>query len=555
MKRVWLLGLALPGILSAQQLPLKHSPQPTRPAIDSADMMTRAYILADDSMQGRGPGTAGATRATSYIASELARLKLVPGGDNGTYFQELPLKETAIGTPTLRAGDTELAPWTDFVPYFLRAAANRFRPVDGVPVVFGGVVGDSAHWVTAEQARGKLVILLMPKRPNGERQYVSATSLATLETFKQAAGVGAVSLDVAPVNLTRALRQTSGFMADGDSTPLPAVVLFSMAGAAKLFDRPLDSLAAGDAGRTLHGDLGIQVRSLGSRNVIGILPGSDPKLKGQVVAMGVHSDHVGMQSTPLDHDSIRAYNTELERRGLQGPARGMGSARSADIVINMDSLRKIRPARPDSIFNGADDDGSGSTSLLEIMEAFATARERPRRTLLFIWHTGEEMGLLGSAYHTTHTAVPRDSIVAYLNQDMVGRGMASDITGGGPRYLQLIGPRRLSTELGDIIEAVNKTEKEPMELDYSYDANGHPYNRYCRSDHAMYARFGIPVTQFSAGYHIDYHQLTDEPQYLNYPHLARIAQLVHDVAERVANLDHRLVVDQPKPDPTTACRQ
>lgn len=554
MKPVWLLGLALTGILSAQQQPLKHQPQPTKPAIDSADMMTRAYILADDSMQGRGPGTVGATRATAYIASELARLKLVPGGDHGTYFQELPLRETTLGNPSLRAGDTGLTLWADFVPYFLRMAANRFRPVDGMPVVFGGVVGDSAHWITPDQARGKMVILLMPRRPSGERQYVSAATLTSVANFRQAGGIGAVSLDVAPANLPRALHQPAGFMADGDSTPIPAVVLFSTAGAAKLFDQPLDSLAAGAAGRTLHGDLGIQVRSLGSRNVIGILPGSDPALKGQVVAMGAHSDHVGMQPTPLDHDSIRAYNTELERRGLQGPARGMGSAR-ADIVINMDSLRKIRPARPDSIYNGADDDGSGSTSLLEIMEAFATSRQRPKRTLLFIWHTGEEMGLLGSAYHTTHTAVPRDSIVAYLNQDMVGRGMASDITGGGPRYLQLIGPRRLSTELGDIIEAVNQAAKEPMDLDYSYDANGHPYNRYCRSDHAMYARFGIPVTQFSAGYHIDYHQLTDEPQYLNFPHLARIAQLVHDVAERVANLDHRLVVDQPRPDPAAACRQ
>lgn len=555
MKPILILLLALSGTLRAQEQPLKHQPQPTSPAIDSADLMTRAYILADDSMQGRGPGTIGATRATAYIASELARLKLVPGGDHGSYFQELPLKEFTIGDPRLSAGDTPLEPWTEFAPFFIRVAADRFRAIDGMAVVYGGTVGDSTHMLTAEQARGKMVVLNMPLRPNGTRQYVSVASLAQLPQLRDAFGIAAVALDVAPPQLGRLLRQPSGIMADGDTTRLPAVVLFSAAGAAKLFDQPVDSLAPGAPGRTLHGDLAIRSRLLGSRNVIGLLPGSDPALKGQVVAMGAHNDHVGMQAEPLDHDSVRAYNIELQRRGLQGPAMGFSSSRVADLVVNVDSLRKLRPARPDSIFNGADDDGSGSSSLLEIAEAFATSRARPKRTLLFIWHTGEEMGLLGSNWHTTHPAVPLDSIVAYLNQDMVGRGMASDITGGGPDYIQLIGPRRLSTELGDIIEAVNAGWSHPMLLDYSFDANGHPYNRYCRSDHAMYARFGIPVTQFSAGYHVDYHQLTDEPQYLNFPHMARIAQLVHDVAERVANLDHRLVVDKPKPDPNAPCRQ
>lgn len=555
MRPTFLVLLTLSSTLAAQEQPLKHAPRPTRPAIDSTDMMTRAYILADDSMQGRGPGTEGARRATAYIAAELARLKLVPGGDSGTYFQALPLKEFTVGNARLLAGDTPLELWTEFAPYFIRVAADRFQPVEGGAVVYGGVAGDTATMLTADQARGKIVVFRMPLRLNGTAQYVSVSALAQLAQLREARGIAAVSLDVAPAQLNRALRQPSGIMESGETHPLPAVILLSTAGAAKLFDRPFDSLSVGEPGRQLHGDLGIQARSLGSRNVIGLLPGSDAALKGQVVAMGAHSDHVGIQPSPLDHDSVRAYNIELERRGLQGPAKGFGSSRSADIVINIDSLRKLRPARPDSIFNGADDDGSGSASLLEIAEAFATARERPKRTLLFIWHTGEEMGLLGSNWHTTHTAVPRDSIVAYLNMDMVGRGMASDITGGGLNYIQLIGPRRLSTELGDIIEGVNKGWSQPMELDYSFDANGHPYNRYCRSDHAMYARFGIPVTQFSAGYHVDYHQLTDEPQYLNFPHMARIAQLIHDTAERVANLDHRLVVDKPKPDPNAPCRQ
>ncbi|MEO8202184.1 MAG: M28 family peptidase [Gemmatimonadota bacterium] len=551
-----ILLLAAPVELQSQGLPLKHQPQPTHPAIDSADLMTRDYILADDSMQGRGPGLVGATRATAYIASELARMKLVPGGDAGTFFQVLPLVENTVSDSTRLSAEGEaLTLWSDVAPYALRVDASRLRPLDGIQVIYGGVAGDSSHMITAEQARGKLVVLTMPRRPDGSRQYLPMSFLLRLSQVSDAAGIAAVSLDVAPPQLLRAVQAPSMTMSTGDTTTLLTPLLMTTDGAQKFFSQPLDSLPVGAAGRQVRGNVIVVSRSLGARNVIGLLPGSDPALKAQVVAMGAHSDHVGMLDHPIDHDSVRAYNFELERRGQRGPIRGYGSASVPDLKVNVDSLRAIRPARPDSIFNGADDDGSGSSSLLEIAEAFASSRERPRRTLLFIWHTGEEMGLDGSAWHSTHTAVPRDSNVAYLNMDMVGRGMASDITGGGPRYLQLIGPRRLSTELGDRIEEVNRGWKVPMLLDYSFDADGHPYNRYCRSDHAMYARFGIPVTQFSAGYHVDYHQVTDEPQYLNYPHMALIAQFIHDVAARVANLDHRLVVDKPLPDPNAPCKQ
>ena len=211
--------------------------------------------------------------------------------------------------------------------------------------------------------------------------------------------------------------------------------------------------------------------------------------------------------------------------------------------------------RLDSIFNGADDDGSGTVSVLEIAEAFSKAANKPKRSLLFVWHAGEEKGLWGSEYFTDHPTVPRDSIVAQLNMDMVGRGGPHDEEKGGPGYLQLIGSRRLSTELGDLVEAVGKTEPTPFKFDYSYDANGHPQQYYCRSDHYEYARYGIPITFFSTGGHRDYHQVTDEPQYIDYAQLSRVANLVHDVAERVANLDHRVVVDKAKPDPKGQCRQ
>ena len=230
-----------------------------------------------------------------------------------------------------------------------------------------------------------------------------------------------------------------------------------------------------------------------------------------------------------------------------------------------DSLRKVYPARLDSISNGADDDGSGSVSILEIAEAFAKGPAKPKRSLIFIWQTGEEKGLWGSQWFTNHPTVPRDSIVADLNLDMVGRGAATDVTGknkedqelfGAENYLQLVGSRRLSTELGDIAEQVNATEAMPFKFDYSMDANGHPQNIYCRSDHANYARYGIPVIFFTTGGHADYHQVTDEPEYIQYQHMARVDQLVYDIALKVGDLDHRVVVDKAKPDsPFARCQQ
>jgi Zn-dependent M28 family amino/carboxypeptidase len=178
---------------------------------------------------------------------------------------------------------------------------------------------------------------------------------------------------------------------------------------------------------------------------------------------------------------------------------------------------------------------------------------------------GEEEGMLGSRYFTDHPTVPRDSIVAQLNVDMIGRGASSDITGSGKDgsllhgrdegYLQLIGSRRLSTELGDLVEDVNTKTKAGFQFDYGLDSDGHPQNIYCRSDHYMYARYGIPIVFFTTGGHRDYHQVTDEPEYLQFDQYRRATQLIHDVAARVADLDHRPVVDKPKPDPKGACVQ
>jgi hypothetical protein len=336
----------------------------------------------------------------------------------------------------------------------------------------------------------------------------------------------------------------------------PAVISVTRRAAESLLGAPLEGLQPGAAGKRVRGRIDVATQPTPpARNVIAVLPGSDPALRGQYVALGAHNDHIGTRSAPVDHDSLRARLLVLRPGGEGSGNRTPTAEEAARIRTLLDSMRALRPPRVDTVNNGADDDGSGSMALLEIAEAMVNAREQPKRSILFVWHTAEEGGLVGARYFTDNPTVPRDSIVAQINIDMIGRGTARDFQGGNPDYVALVGSRRLSTELGDLVEAANAAQRRPLAFDYSWDANGHPQNIYCRSDHAHYARYGIPVVFFFTGLHPDYHMPTDEPQYLDYPHYTRITQFVHDLTLRVANLDHRLVVDKPKPDPNAGCRQ
>jgi Zn-dependent M28 family amino/carboxypeptidase len=201
----------------------------------------------------------------------------------------------------------------------------------------------------------------------------------------------------------------------------------------------------------------------------------------------------------------------------------------------------------DSIANGADDDGSGSMAMLEIAEAIQRAPVKPKRSILFVWHTAEEDGLVGSRWFSDNPTVPITSIVAQINMDMIGRGRAEDVPGGGPDYLGIVGANRLSSELGARVAAINAKQSKPLKLDDRFDRTiswGGYNNIYGRSDHANYARYNIPIVFFFTGLHGDYHQVTDEPQYIDFPHYARITQYVHDLTVDVANLNKRPVVDR-----------
>ena len=541
-----------------------HPPTPTVGAITAADAMTRLYIFADDSMLGREAGTLGNVKGTNYIAAEMQRMGLEPGGENGTYFQTVPVVISRIDSArSISVNGAPLVLGSDFLPVYA-GTASRVLPVgettrslNGVQVVYGGRIG--GQLIAPEAAAGKLVVFTTPPSTTARKDYRFYLGAPMLQ-YASAAGLAGVTLDGMTEAQIGRLRGAQTHPRSEPTLPTgPAVMILSPSAAERLLGvTSLDGLTVGATGATVSGDIGFvdTPSAYPARNVIGILRGSDAALRGQYVAVGAHNDHIGITSHPLDHDSVLANNMVIRRQGVQDPVRQPTAAEAARIAVLRDSLTRAHGGvRPDSINNGADDDGSGTVALLEIAQRFATAPERTRRSLLFVSHTGEEKGLWGSEWFTDHPTVPRDSIVAQLNMDMVGRGKPTDIMGRGPNNIQLIGPRRLSTQLGDLIDSVNAARTPHMDIDASFDANGHPLNRYCRSDHYMYARYGIPITYFSLGYHTDYHQVTDEPQYIDYGHLARVAQFVHDIAEAVANRPQRLVVDKPIPDLNAGCRQ
>ncbi|HEU4699372.1 MAG TPA: M28 family peptidase [Gemmatimonadales bacterium] len=549
---------AAPAVVPAPdtKLPLKLAPRPTKPAITAADLMTRLYIYADDSLQGREAGTIGNVKATDYLAREMQRLGLKPAGENGTYFQTIPLKTRAVdAASSFTAGGTALAFGSEWA-----VTGRESVALPSVPVIYGGNLGDG-NLVDSAQAAGKLVVFTLPENA-GRAAMAKARGIAQ--------GAALVALVAPPVYLEYFSRPAT-FLDTGEAPPAgaPKAQLF-LASADKLFDAPVASLQPGAAGKTAAVDVKIVVAPVEhpARNVVAILPGSDPKLRGQYVAIGAHNDHVGIEREVVDHDSLRIFNHIVRPGGAENRNAEATPEQQAQVNALLAEYRAKHPGtqRADSIANGADDDGSGTVAVLEIAEKLASLKGKaaPKRSILFVWHVGEEKGLLGSQWYTDHPTVERDSIVAQLNMDMVGRGNAWDVTGeskegavlrGGPNYLQLVGSRRLSTELGDLVEQVNRDGKHGFVFDYAIDANGHPQNIYCRSDHYEYARYGIPVTFFTTGGHSDYHQVTDEPQYIDYDRMARVSQLVEGVALRVANLDHRIVVDQPKPDPHGGCRQ
>jgi hypothetical protein len=262
-----------------------------------------------------------------------------------------------------------------------------------------------------------------------------------------------------------------------------------------------------------------------TRNVVGMIPGTDPRLRDTYVMFGAHYDHIGYQQTAPGQG----------RGGGFGGGGGGGAAGAPPAAGGCVGQTRDTPKPGDIINNGADDDGSGTVSIMAIAKAFATG-PKPKRSLLFVWHAGEEAGLLGSRYMADYPEVPLDKVAAQLNIDMVGRNRCDDPKESNTVYV--VGSDRISTELHNMNEESNGSLEKPMKLDYEMNDPADPESIYTRSDHYSYASKGIPIIFFTTGLHKDYHYVTDEVDKILFPKMTRIAQLVYTTANRLANLDH-----------------
>jgi hypothetical protein len=254
------------------------------------------------------------------------------------------------------------------------------------------------------------------------------------------------------------------------------------------------------------------VRTRLTRNVVGIVPGTDAKLRDNYVAFGAHYDHIGYM------DSV------------SGAGRGVGT-----FSTSCPGQTRDTPRPGDVVNNGADDDGSGTVALMALAKEFAQG-SKPKRSLLFVWHSGEEAGLYGSRFYADFPIVPLDRISAQLNIDMIGRNRCDDAAEENTVYL--VGADRISTELHNVNEEANASLSKPLTLNYDLNDPADPESIYTRSDHYSYASKGVPIIFFTTGLHRDYHYLTDEVSKIDFTKLTRITELVYATGTRVANLDH-----------------
>lgn len=497
------------------------------PRIEETDLREWLTTLSADAMQGRAAFTEGYGLAAAYVAHELARLGVEPLGAGGTYYQPVTRQSyrvTRNSSITVTAnGATRTFKHSDHVAFPALAGGKQTLQFSGVEFVGYGL---PAHAQAREDLTDKLVVVFSGTPADVDRRALPR-ALATVAGRGDAlvqSGAGAViglSAAIAPGQAAgNGRRGRAGASSPIDLTTVERVdrlrapvvsaddtfFEFLMAGSRVPFaelraraDRgePLDQFTLSNVRVTIEIDQRYEpVRAERTHNVVGLVPGSDPALRDTYVLFGAHLDHVGVAA--------------------------------GDVVPG----RANTPVAEDAIWNGADDDGSGSSAVLAIAKAMATG-PRPARSTIFVWHGAEEEGLLGSQAMADDPVVPLDRIQAVFNVDMIGRNRNDDP--GQHNTVYVVGADRISTDLHNIVEATNARSAQPLTLDYWYNDPSDPESFYTRSDHYSYAVKGVPAAFFFTGPHADYHANTDTVDKILFPKLARITQLIYEAGFHLAD--------------------
>ena len=494
MKKVLVIVLALSTLNGFAQKTAK--PDPYAKVITPADLKKRLYIVASADMQGRETATAGQRKAAAYIESEFKSLGLQPG-NNGNYQLFYNVYQDSLTNAKLQVNGEDYQLDKDFNPSINNIPSTmRFSEV----VFVGANAADSLK--TANLAgRAVLIVGGLPQRFG--RGGPGASIYGTLIAKGVAAiiSVGNNYPMATPAN-RKGFQSTSLFKRN--ITPQLFTVSENVAKAIVGADYE-SAKSSTSLVKTYPADVLLDVEKTSltaqSSDVIGVLPGTD--LKDEYLVISAHYDHLGL--------------------------------------------------RNGNIYYGADDDGSGTVSILQIAQAFAKAKAEgkgPRRSIVFLANSGEEEGLWGSDYYTSHPTVPLDKTTADLNIDMIGRTDSSRKVGDSLNYVYVVGDDKLSTDLRTISEAANKKYVK-MELDYKFNDPNDPNNIYFRSDHYNFAKHGVPIIFYYDGMlGADYHKPTDTPDKINYNLMAKRAQLVFYTAWEMANRNDMLKRDIAMPIPT-----
>ena len=525
---------ARPAAATATSAALPAASLEAANAITAARLSEHLHFIASDAMGGRDTPSKGLDDTAKFLADNLAKLKIKPAGDDGTYFQKIELVSFKVDPvkSSFRLPDRAFKFGEDFL-----VGAGRSASASGALVYAGHgyvVKSKNINAYNGLDVRDKVVIVAAGVLPQGvtradlkgkagEGDWEDAESYARKN--------GAKGLIRVPRNFERIWR-FGRFMSERDNyqvarfTPagggmgellvvLPSAALLDMlfAGEKRAGSDILKGIMAGEAGESFNLGAGKRVdiavsvaaKKALTQNVVGVLEGGDAKLKQEYVAIGAHYDHVGV-GTAVNNDSI---------------------------------------------YNGADDDGSGTVGVLAIAEALARGA-RPKRSVLFVWHCAEEKGLWGSEYFTKFPTVPLKQIVAQLNMDMIGRSKqegdtkAANSNLSGPNEIHVIGSKMMSTELGALSERVNRAYLN-LKLNYKYDDPADPNRFFFRSDHYNYAQRGIPIIFYFDGVHEDYHRPSDTPDKIDYQKMEKITRTVFLTASEIANAPTRPRVDKQLP--------
>jgi len=500
--------IAFINLLLIVFIPLVHSQesiiQQYGETINEARLKRNLTIIASDSMEGRQTGTQGEKMAAAFIREQFRAIKL-SGPVDGDYYQAVKLYKTAPGDTYLKINDKKLINFKDVLYY---GSGDSDGEVS-TQLVYAGLgregdfktldVKDKAVLIRIDDGRlYSLPEVSRAKEKGAKMIFVWNTDLKS--DFLALVNQAQLYQENAKIRLKEPTIRKSN---EGYFILSPDVVesvmnckgdLLKKAAKENPEKNPLQKIKP----VTIQYKTEIAIQITVSENVLGFLEGTDKK--DEVIIITAHYDHVG----------------------------------------------KADQGRGDLIYNGADDDGSGTVAVIELANVFAKAKEEghgPRRSILFMTVTGEEEGLLGSAYYTQNPVFPLSNTVVDLNIDMIGRRDPQHKESGP--YVYIIGSDKLSQELHQLNETMNKKYGHLL-FDYTYNDENHPSRLYYRSDHWNFAKNNIPIIFYFDGIHEDYHRPGDEVDKIEFDLLKKRTQCIFYTAWEIAHRDERIVHDMIK---------